>query len=355
MHSPKDVIAFHARHRGVEHVPAALPALLAEWTDGTHQRLTVAIRTETDDKKKDKLKARLRSQVFGAELSTEGEPFPWKPGKRDVERYRTNRNYLSMTGFTGCLPIEWDKLGVTEAYRVRDRLLQHPSVLAAKVSSSEKGTHSLVWVGDELIDMPVEWMQIEEIRSAYLRYWIPAGLSLSVWCGLEPAKQDHGAKDAPRVFYANHDADAGINWKCEPFDLERHVPSSVTDYLRSIQPAPKTKPAQRTQATGAAAPVALPASGVGRFGRQRLRSLELLIDATAPHCRPGSGTNQTVWLPMAGHIYALLGQDGLEAWSDATGRTRKDGYDLPYSEPMTPEQHIASLHTLAAKAKRITG
>lgn len=167
--------------------------------DGRYKDKVEAIRSESDDNRRRQLKSKLPCVCFCGEFRNGIEK------ERDGKTYISYRDDKSITKHSGLVPIDID--GVDDIERVKDELKSFPFVYALWTSSSGRGIHGLVKIGD-----PNKHAQ--HYRALLSK--IP--------------NLDSSAQNVSRILYVSYDPEIYVNKTCDTFyDIEQE-PERKTVY-----------------------------------------------------------------------------------------------------------------------------
>lgn len=168
-----------------------LDSVLQAIKTGRYKDKVNEIREEADDNRRRQLKSKLPCVCFCGEFSNGIEKV------KDGRTFISYRDDKSLTKHSGLVPIDID--GVDDINKVKDNLKSFPFIYALWVSSSGKGIHGLVKIGDP------------NKHSQHYR------ALLSKINGL-----DSTAQNVSRILYVSYDEDIYVNRSCETFyDIEQ--------------------------------------------------------------------------------------------------------------------------------------
>ncbi len=189
-----------------------IEAVLAAIQNGRYKDKVEAIRACKEEYKIPSLKANLPCVLFAGEF---GKPITKTYSNGD--EYISYRDDKSLTSHSGFVPIDIDDIDNLD--EKREELINNPYVYALWVSSSGKGLHGLVKIGD---------------GNKHTQHYKAL---LSKIDGLDPT-----ARNVSRVLYLSYDPDIYINTSCSVFfDIEQeeeqqvsriHLGDGYTDYKK---------------------------------------------------------------------------------------------------------------------------
>jgi hypothetical protein len=167
-----------------------LSAVIDAIKTGRYKDKIDAVRGETDDNKRRELKGKLPCVLFCGEFTNGVEK------DKDGKKYISYRDDRSLKKHSGLVPIDLDN--VTDIEEKMAELSQIPYVYALWVSSSGKGIHGLVKIGDP------------NKHSQHYR------ALMNMIDGL-----DKTAQNPSRVLYVSYDPNIYVNESCDTFyDIE---------------------------------------------------------------------------------------------------------------------------------------
>jgi len=161
-----------------------LPAVLDAIKTGRYKDKVNAVRGEADDTKRRELKGNLPCVLFCGEFTNGVEK------EKDGKKYTSFRDDRSLKKHSGLVPIDLDN--VADIAEKMAELSQIPYVYALWVSSSGKGIHGLVKIGDPN-------KHVQHYRAL-----------LSKIEGL-----DKTAQNPSRVLYVSYDPNIYVNEACD--------------------------------------------------------------------------------------------------------------------------------------------
>jgi len=189
-----------------------IESVLQAIKNGRYKDKVDNIRNCTEEYKIRSLKAELPCALFSGEFAK-----PIEKSREDGEKYISYRDDKSLTSHSGFVPIDIDDIDNIES--VKKDLINNPYIYALWLSSSGKGLHGLVRIGDGNKHTQHYKALLETIK------------------GLDPT-----ARNPSRVLYLSYDPDIYINTSSSTFfdivlDDEQkksniHMGDGFTDYKK---------------------------------------------------------------------------------------------------------------------------
>jgi hypothetical protein len=171
----------------------SLELILSAIKDGKYKERIDEIRSEDDENRRRSLKSKLPCVCFCGEFKNGVEK------NRDGKTYISYRDDRSLTKHSGLVPIDIDSVENIE--EEKDRLKSFSFVYALWTSSSGKGIHGLVKIGDT------------NKHSQHYKALISKIPNL-----------DSSAQNVSRILYVSYDPDIYINKSCDTFyDIEQEI------------------------------------------------------------------------------------------------------------------------------------
>ena len=269
--------------------PESADAILAHWTSDGLRSLCGRIRGEDwDSPAQRQLKRRLRAECFAAQFRMDP---PW--AVRDPltgERYFTNRNGLDVASLTGVVLIDVDKCRSADGARAfRDLAFEWPAVIAARVSSRERGCHLFVAVSG-LRESGLSGNEAMRLYSA-AHTEVDAELERrGCYAGFPGIVRD-SVSDATRFLYPSWDEELRLRPQIDIVPFAPVIPLSASARSSPDSSAPVPAPAKRR-----------------RFGRIPTPGVQGVTteDLARVISLPGYGSHPT-WVAMGYRLRACVG------------------------------------------------